>query len=85
MLLARSWFKVTELGNWFVLTGFAVLGTLAFVYLGYIVGSFVRTEEASIPLLQLLPRCNRQGSVSGGPVRELEAGQVVLECVSPHR
>jgi ABC-2 type transport system permease protein len=47
-------FHVSVVGNWFVLAGFVVLGTLAFVCLGYLVASFVRTEEGALPVVQLI-------------------------------
>ncbi len=52
--LAHTVFKVQMLGSWLTLAGFVVLGTLAFVSLGYVVGSFIKTEEAAIPVVQLI-------------------------------
>jgi ABC-2 type transport system permease protein len=47
-------FHISVLGNWFVLIGFVILGTLAFVCLGYLVASFVRSEEGALPVVQLI-------------------------------
>ena len=47
-------FNVQVLGNWFVLFGLVMLGTLAFISLGYLAVSRVKTVEGAMPVVQLI-------------------------------
>jgi ABC-2 type transport system permease protein len=38
---------VEVIGNWILIAGFVALGALTFTSLGYVIGSFARTEEAA--------------------------------------
>jgi len=51
LLVARLVFDVPMLGNWFVLIGFVLLGTLAFLAMGYMLSAFAKTERTAMPLL----------------------------------
>ena len=52
--LASAVFGVHMLGNWLELAGIIVLGTLMLISLGYVIASFVRTEEGAMPVIQLV-------------------------------
>jgi ABC-2 type transport system permease protein len=54
VLVARFAFGVTVLGNWFVLFGLILLGTLTFISLGYFIVSRVKTMEGAMPIIQLV-------------------------------
>jgi ABC-2 type transport system permease protein len=47
-------FNVQVLGNWFLLFGLVILGTLVFISLGYLVVSRVKTVEGAMPIIQLV-------------------------------
>jgi len=47
-------FDTQILGNWLVLLGLVILGTLTFVSLGYLAVSRARTSEGAIPIVQLI-------------------------------
>ncbi|MDD5093039.1 MAG: ABC transporter permease [Dehalococcoidia bacterium] len=54
ILVGRLVFDVQMVGNWLVLCGMVILGTLVFTCLGYLVAAFVKTEEAANPLLNII-------------------------------
>ncbi len=54
VFIASAMFKVQMLGNWAVLLGIVVLGALTLISIGYLVASFIKTEEAAMPVLQLV-------------------------------
>ncbi|MDY6911880.1 MAG: ABC transporter permease [Chloroflexota bacterium] len=54
ILVGWAFFDVQMLGNWLVLGGFVILGALTFVSLGYVIASFVRTEEGAIPIVNAI-------------------------------
>ncbi len=47
-------FDVQILGNWFLLFGLVILGTLVFISLGYLAISRVKTVEGAMPIVQLI-------------------------------
>jgi len=47
-------FDVRMLGNWLVLLGMVLLGTLVFISLGYLAVSRARTTEGAMPIIQIL-------------------------------
>jgi ABC-2 type transport system permease protein len=47
-------FKVSVLGNWLLLFGLVVLGTLTFISIGYFVVSRAKTTEGAMPIIQLV-------------------------------
>lgn len=47
-------FDVQMLGNWLVLIGFVLLGTLVFVSMGYLAVSRAKTTEGAMPIVQIL-------------------------------
>ncbi|MDY6834888.1 MAG: ABC transporter permease [Chloroflexota bacterium] len=54
VLVGRLAFGVEMVGNWGVLCGLCILGTLAFVSIGYVIAAFVRTEESAIPIINVI-------------------------------
>ena len=54
ILVGWAFFDVQMLGNWLALGGFVILGALTFVSLGYVIASFVRTEEGAIPIVNVI-------------------------------
>jgi ABC-2 type transport system permease protein len=54
ILVARFVFKVNMVGNWFLLAGIVILGSLTFVAIGYLAVARPRTTEGAIPLIQLV-------------------------------
>ncbi|HXY75049.1 MAG TPA: ABC transporter permease [Dehalococcoidales bacterium] len=54
IILASAVFGVNMLGNWFELAGIILLGTLMLISVGYVIASFVRTEEGAMPVIQLV-------------------------------
>jgi ABC-2 type transport system permease protein len=52
--LAYFAFDVQMVGSWFMLIGLVLLGTLAFVSLGYLAVSRSRTTEGAMPIVQIL-------------------------------
>ncbi len=47
-------FNVQVIGNWFILFGLVILGTLSFISIGYLVASRVRTVEGAMPIINLI-------------------------------
>ena len=47
-------FNVEVVGNWAVLFGLVILGTLTFISLGYLAVSRARTVESAMPIIQLI-------------------------------
>jgi ABC-2 type transport system permease protein len=47
-------FHVQIVGNWLVLFGLVILGTLAFISIGYLAVSRARTVEGAMPIIQLI-------------------------------
>ncbi|HEX79447.1 MAG TPA: ABC transporter permease [Dehalococcoidia bacterium] len=47
-------FGVQMVGNWFVLLGVVLLGTLTFIAIGYFAVSRARTTEGAMPIIQLI-------------------------------
>jgi ABC-2 type transport system permease protein len=47
-------FNVQMVGNWFLLLGLVLLGTLTFISLGYFVVSRIGTTEGALPIIQLI-------------------------------
>lgn len=47
-------FNVEVVGNWAVLFGLVILGTLTFISLGYLAVSRARTIEGAMPIIQLI-------------------------------
>jgi len=54
ILLARFVFGVNMVGNWFLLFGMVILGTLTFVSIGYLAIARARTTESAMPVIQLI-------------------------------
>ncbi|XUX01378.1 MAG: ABC transporter permease [Dehalogenimonas sp.] len=54
LAVAKFGYHVPILGNWFLLLGLIMLGTLLFVALGYVVGARVKTVEGANPIVQLI-------------------------------
>ncbi len=54
ILVAYFAFNVSMLGNWLLLLGFVLLGTLAFVSIGYLAVSRAKTTEGAMPIIQLI-------------------------------
>ena len=54
VVIAHLVFKVQMAGNWFVLFGVVLLGTLTFVSLGYLAVSRAMTTEGAMPIIQLI-------------------------------
>jgi len=54
ILLARFVFSVNMVGNWFLLFGMVILGTLTFVSIGYLAVSRAKTTESAMPVVQLI-------------------------------
>jgi ABC-2 type transport system permease protein len=47
-------FNVQMIGNWFILLGLVLLGTLTFISIGYFAVSRARTTEGAMPIIQLI-------------------------------
>ncbi len=54
ILVGRLVFDVQMVGNWFTLCGVVILGSLVFTSLGYLMAAFVKTEEAAIPVINVV-------------------------------
>ncbi|MDP6647073.1 MAG: ABC transporter permease [Dehalococcoidales bacterium] len=54
IVLASLVFEVTVIGSWFELFGIILLGTLAFISIGYFVVVRARTVEGAMPIIQLV-------------------------------
>jgi ABC-2 type transport system permease protein len=52
--IARLFFDVQMVGNWFVLLGVVFLGTLTMISIGYVIVARARTEESAQPIIQLV-------------------------------
>ena len=52
--IARFVFNVHMVGNWFLLAGYVLLGTLALISIGYFIVARARTVEAAQPIIQLV-------------------------------
>ena len=52
--VGRLAFDVQMVGSWWSLCGITVLGTLAFVSIGYVIAAFIRTEEGAIPIINVI-------------------------------
>jgi ABC-2 type transport system permease protein len=47
-------FNVQMVGNWFLLFGLVLLGTLTFISIGYFAVSRARTVEGAMPIIQII-------------------------------
>lgn len=47
-------FNVQMVGNWFILLGLVLLGTLTFISIGYFAVSRARTTEGAMPIIQII-------------------------------
>ncbi|MGM9988970.1 MAG: ABC transporter permease, partial [Bacillaceae bacterium] len=54
LLCAKLVFDITVQGSWFTLILFVILGTLAFMSLGFIIASIAKTPESAGPIAGLL-------------------------------
>lgn len=54
VLVGRLAFDVKMVGNWLSFCGLVILGTLVFTSLGYLMAAFVKTEEAFIPIINII-------------------------------
>jgi len=54
IIVARLVFNVEVVGNWFILFGLVILGTLTMVSIGYLAVSRARTVEGAMPIVQLI-------------------------------
>jgi ABC-2 type transport system permease protein len=52
--VATFGYHVPIIGNWLLLLGLIMLGTLLFVAMGYVVGARVKTVEGANPIVQLI-------------------------------
>jgi ABC-2 type transport system permease protein len=52
--VARLVFKVQMVGDWLILFGVVLIGTLTFVSLGYLAVSRAKTTEGAMPIIQLI-------------------------------
>ena len=53
IIIARLVFDVQMVGNWFILIGLVLLGTLAFIAIGYFAVSRAQTVEGAMPIIQI--------------------------------
>ena len=42
------------MGNWFLLVGISIMGTLTFLAMGYMLSAFAKTQETIMPLLMVV-------------------------------
>ena len=54
LAVANAVFDVPVLGNWLLLVGLIMLGTLVFIALGYVVAARVKTVEGATPIVNLI-------------------------------
>ena len=54
IVVARLVFSVEVVGNWYMLFGLVILGTLTMVSIGYLAVSRARTVEGAMPIVQLI-------------------------------
>jgi ABC-2 type transport system permease protein len=52
--IASLVFNVQMVGNWFLLLGLVLLGTLTFISIGYFAVSRARTTEGAMPIIQII-------------------------------
>ena len=52
--VGRLAFHVQMVGSWPMLCGMAVLGTLAFVSIGYLIAAFIRTQQGAEPIINII-------------------------------
>jgi ABC-2 type transport system permease protein len=54
VFIAYAIFHVQMNGNWGILLGVVMLGALVLISIGYLVASFVKTQEGAMPIIQLI-------------------------------
>ncbi len=54
VFIAHAIFNVQMVGNWAALLGVVTLGALVLISIGYLVASFVKTQEGAMPIIQLV-------------------------------
>ena len=54
IIIAYFAFNVAVIGNWLILIGLIILGTLTFVCIGYLAVSRAKTVEGAMPIIQLI-------------------------------
>jgi ABC-2 type transport system permease protein len=54
ILVGSLVFDVQMVGSWLGLCGMVILGSLVFTSLGYLLAAFVKTEEAAIPIINVV-------------------------------
>lgn len=54
VLVGQLLFDVQMVGNWFSFCGIVILGALVFTSLGYLMAAFVKTEEAAVPIINVI-------------------------------
>jgi len=52
--VGRLVFDVQMVGSWPMLCGMAILGTLAFVSIGYLIAAFIRTQQGAEPIINII-------------------------------
>jgi ABC-2 type transport system permease protein len=54
ILVGHLVFDVQMVGNWLSLCGMVILASLVFTSVGYLLAAFVKTEEAAIPIINVI-------------------------------
>lgn len=54
ILIGHTIFHVQMIGNWAALIAVVILGALVLISIGYLVASFVKTQEGAMPIIQLI-------------------------------
>jgi len=54
VVVGRLAFDVQMVGSWLMLCGIAILGTLAFVSIGYLIAVFIRTQQGANPIINII-------------------------------
>ena len=54
IVVGRLAFDVQMVGSWLMLCGIAILGTLAFVSIGYLIAVFIRTQQGANPIINII-------------------------------
>ena len=54
VLVGQLAFNVQMVGNWFSFCGIVILGALVFTSLGYLMAALVKTEEAAVPIINVV-------------------------------
>ena len=54
VLVGQLVFDVQMVGNWVSFCGIVILGALVFTSLGYLMAAFVKTEEAAVPIINVI-------------------------------